>query len=315
MTTAHKYAELQIAAFEPGPDRGASRREYTRFVIERSMAEAEPDFLLKTTNFWLHELDWTEAQSVLDFVSSVAKEPQSKLLNFASLQLTYALLAGNTMFAERIISLSEFQGYGRLIVFFGDWTEYEDAHIGFLQAIAGRVDFDLNHDFFGSCGKHLSTLGMIKLLELVHRDHFEEQVINTLPLKQDRYGGLALLVMLGRISPEIISPKIQCLIVARNLSNSLRHYGMSFSIKDYAEGISLVDLDRIFTDAISVARPGEVRKLELGLSQIIGAKTLGGESDRGRALDSSTIASHFDSMRLVDLGDGLEIFMQERDAT
>lgn len=300
MTTAHKYAELQIAAFEPGPDRRANRREYTRFVIERSMAEAEPEFLLKTANLWLHELDWTEAQSVLEFVSLVAEEPQSKLLNFASLQLTYALLAGNTIFAERIISLSESQGYGRLKVYFGDWTEYEDAHISFLQVIAGRIDFELNHDFLGACWKHLSTPGMIKVLELVHRDPFEEQVINTHRSKQDRYGGLALLISLGRVSTEVISSKVQSLIVARSLSNNLRDYGMSFSIKDYAEEASLDELDRIFTDAISIARRGEVQKLKGGLIQIVEAKTLGVESEQARSLIDRFSVDEFPA-RSVDL--------------
>ena len=296
--------EMAVAAFEPG----ASRKGLTKYLIDLCKREESPDLLLRTTTLALYELDTDEADNVLDFAFSVVEDKRDEVLKFINQQLTYALLAKNYVFSDHLLERSSALGVTPLQVYFGYWTDHTDESIRWLKENAGRAQVLLQNRFFQQYWKHLSSQGMIDLLRLTGRAELEARLLSMCKAEQDYCGWLAGLIELGKIPDDIISTSFQSLILARDVSNAILDQKMTIGLKVFIERMSLDALTELFVGAVCVANDHDDRRLLYGFQAIIGVKVSDLEALE-RAWNRVSTAQTLRSAVLVDLGDGLEVFV------
>ncbi|MFJ7794528.1 hypothetical protein [Pseudomonas sp. NPDC096950] len=278
MTAKNQLMEMTVAAFEPG----ASRKGLTKLLIDHCKREDSPDLLLRTPNLALYELDPHEADDVLDFAFSVVEAKRIELSHFVSQQLTYSVLAGNFVFSEHLLTRSSAIGLIPLGLWFCYWTDHTDRSISWLKENIGRVKVFFESRFFDQFWKHMSSQGLIDLLQLIGRADLEKRILSLRKAEQDYCGGLSRLIDLGRIPDDLINAKIQSLIVARDISNQLHANQMTIEDKVYIAETTLDALTELFVDAVCVAPDHDARRLLNGFEAILGEKVVD-QDDRDRA--------------------------------
>jgi hypothetical protein len=304
MTAKNQLMEMTVAAFEPG----ASRKELTKLLIDLCKREDRPDLMLRTSNLALYELDSHEADDVLDFAFSVVEAKRSELSDFLSQQLTYSLLAEKFAFSEHLLARSSAIGLIPLGVWFCYWTDHTDRSIVWLKENVGRVQVYFESRFFDQYWKHMSSQGLIDLLQLIGRANLEKWILSLRKVEQNYCGGLSRLIDLERIPDELITARIQSLIVARDISNSLHDNEMTIEDKVYIAETKLDALTELFVDAVCVAPNHDARRLLDGFEAILGMK-VADQDVRDRSWKRVLSAQTLRSAELVDLGDGLEVFI------